>query len=48
MSENLLAQLREICLALPESMEKLSWNCVPTFRVRDKIFAQYEANYHTG
>ncbi|MDP9368032.1 MAG: MmcQ/YjbR family DNA-binding protein [Chloroflexota bacterium] len=45
MSENLLAQLHEICLDRPERTEKLSWNSVPTCRVRDKIFAQYEANH---
>lgn len=33
-----LAQLREICLGLPEASEKETWEH-PTFRVRDKIFA---------
>jgi hypothetical protein len=33
-----LDQLREICLALPEAVEKETWGD-PTFRVRDKIFA---------
>ena len=37
-------RLREICLALPEATEKVSWGDVLTFRVRDKIFAQYEDN----
>ncbi len=34
-----LDQLRAICLALPETTEKLTWEETPTFRVRDKIFA---------
>ncbi|MGE0225005.1 MAG: MmcQ/YjbR family DNA-binding protein [Acetobacteraceae bacterium] len=33
-----LAELRAICLALPEAAEKETWDA-PTFRVRDKIFA---------
>jgi predicted DNA-binding protein (MmcQ/YjbR family) len=33
-----LTRLREICLALPEAVEKQTWDN-PTFRVRDKIFA---------
>jgi predicted DNA-binding protein (MmcQ/YjbR family) len=33
-----LASLRAICLALPEAVEKETWE-TPTFRVRDKIFA---------
>ena len=36
-----LDRLREICLALPEAIEKEAWGD-PTFRVRDKIFAQYK------
>jgi hypothetical protein len=35
-----LDRLREICLALPEAVEKETWE-VPTFRVRDKIFVMY-------
>lgn len=42
----LLQHLREICLRFPETSEKLSWGHTPTFRVRDKIFAQYEDNHH--
>jgi len=38
--------LRAISLALPETAEKMAWGTVPTFRVRDKIFAQYEVNHH--
>ena len=33
-----LDRLRAICLALPEAAEKETWE-IPTFRVRDKIFA---------
>ena len=33
-----LARLRTICLALPEAVEKTTWDA-PTFRIRDKIFA---------
>jgi predicted DNA-binding protein (MmcQ/YjbR family) len=32
------AQLRRICLALPDATEKETWDS-PTFRVREKIFA---------
>ncbi len=35
---DLLAAAREICLELPEAVEKETWGH-PTFRVRDKIFA---------
>jgi len=31
-------RLRAICLALPDAAEKTTWD-IPTFRVRDKIFA---------
>jgi hypothetical protein len=34
----MLPRLRLICLALPEAVEKETWE-IPTFRVRDKIFA---------
>lgn len=40
-----LDRVREICLALPEATEKEAWG-EPTFRVKDKIFAQYEDNHH--
>jgi predicted DNA-binding protein (MmcQ/YjbR family) len=36
-------RLRQICLALPEAIEKETW-AVPTFRVRDKIFAMHTSN----
>ena len=46
MGDSALARWREICLALPEVTEKVSWGDVLTFRVSDKIFAQYEDNHH--
>lgn len=42
MTDDPLARLRAICLALPEATEKLSWESTPTFRVRDKIFALFD------
>jgi predicted DNA-binding protein (MmcQ/YjbR family) len=33
-----LSRLRSICLALPQAIEKETWEA-PTFRIRDKIFA---------
>ena len=33
-----LQRVRKLCLAFPETSEKLAWGH-PTFRVRDKIFA---------
>ncbi|HYM01644.1 MAG TPA: MmcQ/YjbR family DNA-binding protein [Stellaceae bacterium] len=38
MRKGQLDRLREICLALPEAVERETWD-LPTFRVRDKIFA---------
>ena len=38
MSTKPLVHLRRICLALPESEERETWETA-TFRVRDKIFA---------
>ena len=35
-----LERLREICLALPDTKETLTWG-LPHFRVGDKIFAGY-------
>jgi predicted DNA-binding protein (MmcQ/YjbR family) len=43
-----LARLRRICLALPEAVEKETWEA-PTFRIRDKIFAMvHDAGGRTG
>ena len=48
MSSITIAQLRKLCLALPESHEVEAWG-EPTFRVRNKIFAMYaRANSHHG
>ena len=38
-----LQRVRKICLAFPETSEKLAWGH-PTFRVRDKIFATIGVN----
>jgi hypothetical protein len=40
-----LARVRELCLALPETTEKLAWG-EPTFRVKKKLFAMYTDNHH--
>jgi len=42
-----LAQLRKLCLALPESHEVEAWGA-PTFRVKNKLFAMFaaEGNHH--
>ena len=39
-ADDALRRLREICLALPDSKETLTWGS-PYFRVGDKIFAGY-------
>lgn len=46
-SEKHLKRLRKICLALPESMEKLSHG-EPTFFVNKKVFAMFDNNHHNG
>lgn len=38
-----LAELREVCLALPESAEVEAWGR-PTFRAGKKLFAVFEGN----
>jgi predicted DNA-binding protein (MmcQ/YjbR family) len=38
-------RLRAICLALPDTSEKLAWS-EPTWRVRGKIFAQLDNHHH--
>ncbi len=42
-----LARLREICLRLPETTEKVAWGD-PTWRIRDRIFAMQKGNYEGG
>ena len=43
--EKQLERVRRICLALPETMEKLSHG-EPTFFVRKKVFAMCSNNHH--
>jgi len=46
MTDDVLARLRRLSLALPEATEKEAWGA-PTFRVRNKLFAMF-ADYHHG
>lgn len=43
-----LGHVRSICLAFPETGEKLTWEDTPTFRVRDKIFAMFAEDRRDG
>jgi hypothetical protein len=38
-------RLRRICLALPETTEKIAWG-EPTWRVKGKLFAQLDDHHH--
>ena len=38
-------RLREICLALAETTEKIAWG-EPTWRVKGKLFAQLDNHHH--
>jgi len=40
-----VARLRRICLALPDTTEKLAWG-EPTWRVSGKLFAQLDDHHH--
>lgn len=40
-----LARVRKLCLALPDTTEKIAWGA-PTFRVKGKIFVMYADNHH--
>src|SRR5437867_10353570 len=40
-----LERLRAICLALPDTTEKIAWG-EPTWRVRGKLFAQLDDHHH--
>jgi hypothetical protein len=40
-----LDRLRAICLALPDTTEKIAWG-EPTWRVRGKLFAQLDDHHH--
>jgi hypothetical protein len=44
-SDPAIDRLRAICLALPETTEKMAWG-EPTFRVRGKLFAQLDNHHH--
>jgi hypothetical protein len=46
-SEKSLKRLRKICLALPDTSEKLSHG-EPTFFVYKKVFAMFDNNHHNG
>jgi hypothetical protein len=45
MAKSPLDRVREICLALPQTTEKIAWG-EPTFRVRDKMFVMFANNHH--
>lgn len=45
MSNELLGRVRTICLALPETSEKLSHG-EPTFFVKNKVFVMFADNHH--
>jgi predicted DNA-binding protein (MmcQ/YjbR family) len=40
-----IARLRAICLALPDTTEKVAWG-EPTWRVRERLFAQLDNHHH--
>src|SRR4029077_8495448 len=40
-----IERLRAICLALPDTTEKIAWG-EPTWRVRGKLFAQLDDHHH--
>ena len=46
-SDPAIDRLRAICLALPETTEKMAWG-EPTFRVRGKLFAQLDNHHHSA
>lgn len=45
MSQKQLERVRRICLALPETTERLSHG-EPTFFVKDKVFVMFANNHH--
>jgi len=45
MNEKQIQRVRRICVALPETTEKLSHG-EPTFFVRKKVFAMFSNNHH--
>jgi len=40
-----IGRLRAICLALPDTSEKVAWG-EPTWRVRGRLFAQLDNHHH--
>jgi predicted DNA-binding protein (MmcQ/YjbR family) len=40
-----LARVRKICLALPDTEEKIAWG-EPTFRVGGRLFAMFSNDHH--
>jgi predicted DNA-binding protein (MmcQ/YjbR family) len=44
-SEKALARVRKICLALPDTEEKMAWG-EPTFRVGGRLFAMFANDHH--
>lgn len=44
-SEAALARVRSVCLALPDTTEKIAWG-TPTFRVRQRLFVMFSDNHH--
>ncbi len=44
-SESALARARKLCLALPDTEEKIAWG-EPTFRVGGRLFAMFANDHH--
>src|SRR5262245_56310017 len=44
-SKAIIAKLGKICLAMPNATEQIAWG-EPTWRVRGKIFAQFDDHHH--
>jgi len=44
-SRDPIERLRQICLGLPETTEKVAWG-EPTWRVKGKLFAQLDNHHH--
>ncbi|MGZ5440592.1 MAG: MmcQ/YjbR family DNA-binding protein [Thermoanaerobaculia bacterium] len=43
--ESALARVRKLCLALPDTEEKIAWG-EPTFRVGGRLFAMFANDHH--
>ena len=44
-SDSALERVRKICLALPDTTEKIAWG-EPTFRVGGRLFAMFANDHH--